>query len=353
MKLIIWVFLSLFTVSAYAQVDTREQFFGLGHNKADHKEYNKAIDYYNRALTVDSLYLEVYFYRGFARVKTHDTSGALSDFSKLIKLDSGRTSLPFIFRAYLKASLSDNKGALEDCIQALKIDTILTWLYLDMGRCEYNLGDYKRAETYYTYAINCDSTWAEAFSLRGLVRQKLNETKGAGADNNKAKKIIKEHPAISYLIIARKNLQLWEYDSAIANYNKAMELDPLNALAFAGRGQARANLITTEKPDQEIMKDFDRAIELDPMQEEFYYHRAVLRLNLNNKDDAGLIKADCDKAIEINPKYGKAYMIRAISNLNGGPTMDLSSICGDLKRAFDLGVKLPAKEMEGFAQLCP
>ena len=73
--------------------------------------------------------------------------------------------------------------------------------------------------------------------------------------------------------------ELKRYSEAIADYDKAIELDPNFALAYMNRGKAKAEL----KQYSEAIADYDKAIELDPNFALAYTNRGVTqKLNSNN-----------------------------------------------------------------------
>jgi tetratricopeptide (TPR) repeat protein len=89
---------------------------------------------------------------------------------------------------------------------------------------------------------------------------------------------------------------------ALADFNKAIELDPNNAVAYINRGSIK------EGSFLEIIKggalaDFNKAIELDPNNAVAYYMRG----KLNRISDTGKALADFSKAIELDPKFVDAY----------------------------------------------
>ena len=93
------------------------------------------------------------------------------------------------------------------------------------------------------------------------------------------------------------------YDEAIANYSKAIDLEPKSALAYALRGDAhvfRGNL------DQAIV-DSTKAIEIDPRFSPAYIVRGLANRDKGNLDQAIV---DYTKAIEIDPKNANAYDAR-------------------------------------------
>ncbi|MCX7704306.1 MAG: protein kinase, partial [Planctomycetota bacterium] len=94
-----------------------------------------------------------------------------------------------------------------------------------------------------------------------------------------------------------------DYDGAIEDYNKALELDPENADAYGNRGFARS---ATGDYDGAI-KDFNKAIELSPTDALAYAGRGFAKAARG--DYEGAIR-DCDKAIEFDSKLVAAYVCR-------------------------------------------
>jgi len=94
-----------------------------------------------------------------------------------------------------------------------------------------------------------------------------------------------------------------EYDRAILEYNKAIENDPGNALAYFNRG---VTYYDKDEYDRAIL-DYTKAIEIDLRFPEAYYNRGIIYANKGEYDQA---IQDYTKAIEINPKYTSAYINR-------------------------------------------
>ncbi|MFL0733384.1 MAG: tetratricopeptide repeat protein, partial [Prochlorococcus sp.] len=86
-----------------------------------------------------------------------------------------------------------------------------------------------------------------------------------------------------------------DYQGAIADYDKVIEIDPKHATAYASRCAANMNLGN----QQAAIADCDKAIEINPQSDMAYTNRCAA--NFNSKNYKAAI-ADCDKAIEINPQ---------------------------------------------------
>ena len=100
-----------------------------------------------------------------------------------------------------------------------------------------------------------------------------------------------------------------------------------SAEEFFIRGNSKNEL----KDHKGAIADFTKAIELNPDYAYAYYNRGYVKCNL--EDYKGAI-ADFTKAIELNPDFALAYVNRGISkeNLN-----DLNGACADWRKAASLG----------------
>jgi len=94
-----------------------------------------------------------------------------------------------------------------------------------------------------------------------------------------------------------------EYDKAILDCTKAIEIDPRFGLAYCNRGAA---YYEKGEYDQAIL-DYTKAIEIDPRYAKAYNNRGVA-YGAKGKDDCAML--DYDKAIKIDPKFAQAYCNR-------------------------------------------
>lgn len=99
--------------------------------------------------------------------------------------------------------------------------------------------------------------------------------------------------------IAKNNLGL--YEEAIKDFNKAIELNPNISEAYNNRGNAKNNL----KQYEEAIKDYDKAIELNPNNLDAYNNRGSAKAILMQYKEA--IK-DFDKAIKLKDNNAQAYL---------------------------------------------
>jgi tetratricopeptide (TPR) repeat protein len=101
------------------------------------------------------------------------------------------------------------------------------------------------------------------------------------------------------------------HSEAIINYNKAIELDPTDRVAYNNRGRAFEEL----KRYEEAFADFTKAIELDPTARTGYHNRGVIYYKMKEYQKA---VSDYTKAIDIDSKFVNAYKNRANAYLMMG-----------------------------------
>ncbi len=109
---------------------------------------------------------------------------------------------------------------------------------------------------------------------------------------------------IAYFNRGVANRCLGNYDAAIKDYNKAIELDPEFYKAYYNRGVIYYQSENIELAEQDILK----VLEINP--EVHYAHFFFGLICYDKKDFAKALEA-FSQAIELNPKYTKAYQYRA------------------------------------------
>jgi TonB family protein len=92
---------------------------------------------------------------------------------------------------------------------------------------------------------------------------------------------------------ANANFVMGEYDAAIVDYNKAVELNPKEPTIYFSRALAHFN----NKSFTPAIADFDKVIELDPKEATAYFKRAAALEKIGNFEKA---LTDYQKAVELD-----------------------------------------------------
>jgi len=123
-------------------------------------------------------------------------------------------------------------------------------------------------------------------------------------------------------------------DGAIADFDRAMQLNPKDDAPYYNRAQARQ--LKNDKAG--AIADYTKAIELGSTNPAAYNNRGNARAE--NKDRDGAI-ADYTRAIELKPDYARAYYNRAMLKKEKG---DGTGADADFKRAQKLNPDLVSEE---------
>jgi tetratricopeptide (TPR) repeat protein len=125
-----------------------------------------------------------------------------------------------------------------------------------------------------------------------------------------------------------------DLDGAIANFDRAIELNPKDDAPYYNRAQAKR----LKKDAAGAIADYTRAIELGSQNPAAYNNRGNARAENNDRDGA---MTDYTRAIELKPDYARAYYNRAVAKEAKG---DAAGAAADFKHAQELDPELVNKE---------
>ncbi len=120
------------------------------------------------------------------------------------------------------------------------------------------------------------------------------------------------------------------YDKAVADFDQAIRLDPKDASAYISRGKAW----TVKEEYDKAMADFDQAIRLDPKDATVYSCRGWAWVEKHEYDKA---IADYDQAIRLDPKEANNYGGRGVA---WGAKEEYDHAIADFDQAIRLDPKL-------------
>ncbi|MCY7338017.1 MAG: tetratricopeptide repeat protein [Chamaesiphon sp.] len=162
---------------------------------------------------------------------------------------------------------------------------------------------------------------AEDYFDRGVVKEdELNDFAGALADYNKA---IELDPEYMDAYCNRGLLKYSELDDiygALDDFDKAIDIDPSDAINYYYRGLLKHNEINDIYG---ALDDYDKAIDIDPSDADFYFNRGLLKYNEMNDVHGAFI--DFNKAIDLDQKHANSYYFCGILKYQ-----DLNDISGAL-----------------------
>lgn len=148
---------------------------------------------------------------------------------------------------------------------------------------------------------------AAAYRARGYALSSCGDFEGAVQDFSKAIELDPAH-AEAYVTRGLARIVVGDYGGAIQDSDMAIELDPDYAEAYVTRGLARRNLADYKG----AIRDLNTAIKTNSDLFQKHYNSGCARSELG--DYAGAIH-EFNRAIELYPNYADMHFIRGITNI--------------------------------------
>ena len=201
-KLILFLAFTSFGLSAQTSAEAYNQISNLvndGIKKFNEKDNYGAIANYSKAVELipylnSPSYLAsiIYSNRALAKKAIGDYKNAIVDLDKALEAYGSDTNIKnYIFRGEMKLLLEDYYSAISDFSKVIKIDPKHNVAYLYRGNSKYILNDYYGAIKDFTTVIKLNpsesntANIANAYSYRGLSKEELGDDSGACKDFKK------------------------------------------------------------------------------------------------------------------------------------------------------------------------
>jgi tetratricopeptide (TPR) repeat protein len=137
----------------------------------------------------------------------------------------------------------------------------------------------------------------------------------------------------------KKNLDK-KYEEAMADYTKAIDLEPNHVNAYMQRGTLGYRILKQYKGS---LMDFDKAVQLAPERADTYLHRGIIKCHLLQFED-GL--KDFNTTAALAPNDERVYFNRG--KVKYVLKFEKDEVCDDLNRALRLGYAQAAELIKLF-----
>ena len=329
--------------------------------ETDLKEYSSALEDMNKTIELSPEYADAYYTRFQIRSKLKDMKGAKEDYEKCKELgkknhfnsDSLTTEKKDYLQSLVKLSgefeeMNTKNGKFQNQPVSIQLIPLYNFFF---DKAPYALLRYydSYSKDHYHSNIHGFTTHDELFTDSVCKKGIKRETRLIDSITNQADPYLQR--ACYY---AALNL----YNKAFSDLDSAIKIDTSYVLAYFIRGNTRYGLIRLmhsldtvhtslminrnqtgldySNGDftvyDSIIKDYSKAITLDPGFAFAYYNRAIV---LSRKGEFKKAQDDLSKAIVSLPDFAEAYYNRGLisillkENLSG---------CEDLSRAGELGI---------------
>lgn len=208
-----------------------------------------------------------YINRGHAYRITGESRLAISDFNRVLEVIPDEL-YALKGRGFAFFALGDYQQAIKDYTRVLELDSDSVTTYNRRGNAYYNLGNYQQAIKDYNMAIVI-----EEFNVDDIRRENTLFGIDQRVQTTLAESRYNRGTAYSSL----KN-----YEEALKDYDKAIELDPQFSKAYNNRGKAHFALGNY----QQAIIDMKRSVEIDPLYARAYYNLSLAYSKLGHADEA-------------------------------------------------------------------
>ncbi|NEQ39274.1 MAG: tetratricopeptide repeat protein [Okeania sp. SIO3I5] len=265
-------------------------------------EKQKGIEDYDKAISLDPDSAHKYYnWRGNKLYSQRDYEAAIADFNKAIELKPDDASY-YEDRGDAYFEIGEKQKGIKDYDKAISLDPESAYKYYNWrGVKLYRLEDYEAAIADYNKAIELKPDRALYYKNRGNAYFEIGAKQKGIKNYDKAISLDSESAHKYYNWRGNKLYSQRDYEAAIADYNKAIELKPDRALYYENRGDAYFKIGEKQKG----IKDYDKAISLDPDSADKYYNSRGKQLYDLGDYEAAL--ADINKVIESKPDHALFY----------------------------------------------
>lgn len=293
------------SISSAAQINT-DQVLRVGQNALYFEDYMLSIQYFNRVIQAKPYLAKAYFFRSIAKLNLEDYRGAEEDATTAIEINPYLTDA-WEVRGVARQNLGKDAEAIADYDKALELLPRNRQLLFNKALALQDVKDIEGADSTFRELLEYYPNFDSGYIGRARLNLEKKDTVAASADIDKALSINK-NALNAYIIradIAINRSQ--DFESALADMNEAVRLQPRLAGLYVNRAYLRYKLDDFFG----AMADFDYALQLDPLNETALFNRSLLEMETAANDKA---LEDLNRIIELNPANTRAYYNRSIVN---------------------------------------
>lgn len=266
---------------------------GLCRDRQD--DYEQAILYYNKALSLDTVNARVYLDRALARLNAHQYCNCIDDCEKAVFLKISDKETAYLCKASCEENIGDHETALLDYGRALQIDPFNPATFVRRAIVKQKLKKYTEAEEDFNRALKMDSVNVFALFNKALMKMDAQDYPAALLFFNRVIKLDNRNSlalynrSIAYISLNKKQ-------NAIEDLNKVLAISDQNIIAL----MQRASIYMSMEKYKDAVKDYNRVLELFPYNVQAYYTRSAAKQQLGDQKGAYLDKATGKSIGEMN-----------------------------------------------------
>lgn len=250
-----------------------------------------------RALTVDPDNPEYLLFLGKLQIIENKLAEAKASFIKVIEIDPGNIDARIELAKYY-ASLTNYQRGLDYINEALEIDDQYAESYFVKGLVYRKAGNDSLSISSLQTAVELDPDHLNGFIFLGMIHGEKGDPLTKSFYNS-ALEIDPENQQALYNL-AYFEQENREYESALANYDRLLEIDSTNVFAWYNKGYVKLLYLNEY---EEAISYFSKALKYEPRYYQAYYNRGLAHEQIQNYKDARL---DYQAALTLESNYDLA-----------------------------------------------
>ncbi|BAK78191.1 TPR repeat-containing protein [Pseudogulbenkiania sp. NH8B] len=264
-------------VRAYPQ--SAPAHFMLGIACAMLSDNKRALECFDRAVEVDSSFIDAYINKGVVLKKMAFYDAAVACYDRALVINP-RSAESYNNRGSAYLGLGRLHEAVEDFNHAITLNPTYADAYCNMGGALADSDAFAEALSMLDRAIELAPAMAEAHLNRGNALNGLRRFEEAVVSYEQALKL---RPNYSEALCNRGHslVELNRYEDALHSYNQAIKLEKNYASAFNGKAKSLVGL----KKIDEALVCYERAIELKPEDALYEWGKALLLILQGNYEE--------------------------------------------------------------------
>jgi tetratricopeptide (TPR) repeat protein len=257
-----------------------EAYFQRASNNMQLMAYEEVINDCNYIISIDSMNLNAYFTRGLANYSINQFKSATIDFKNCNKITPSPGA--FYNLALIKLKLKDYEKGIREIDKGLSLDPNSKDLHKLKARILETQKHYTSAIKEYTYLLNKETNQTDFLINRASLYTKVKEYDLAYSDYALLCSIDNKNPSYQFWAGYCHSINR-HYDGkdslslSLQYFNRAVELDSKNSDYYYERALVRK----FSKDRKGALDDLNKAIQLKPSEYKYYHERNTCHFLLN------------------------------------------------------------------------
>jgi tetratricopeptide (TPR) repeat protein len=222
------------------------------------QDYPLALRTFTQALNQNPQDARLYFNRALCHTRLNHNSRALKDYDRALRIDPQLVPA-MVNKARLLLELNEPSQAVHLLRQARSIESTDPRIAYNLGQALYEENRLSQAREAFQEAIDLDPYFPEAFNSLGVIKLEMNQVREAIRDFSQAITLQGDNPLYFFNRGVSREALEEDFDQALDDYSRALELNNSYIPALYNRGLMYFNL----GRKKEACSDLSRACSLD------------------------------------------------------------------------------------------